>query len=252
VGSTLACLSSILSSGKVQSVIQKGVNYTNGLKVPKVSFLQSAAADPCRENLDLDDCSGQWKQVYPASAAARKQLYLISIQTPHKYPEFVFGMLNTTAKPYSVSKSCQYYESLGCSSVATLTVQARSVAGWGNFVNSTRDLIDSYISPFNDTLNYGTDFARSRALPCFITGHAVAFLSAIFMTCNVLYQFQRRLIEMREGKRPYDYVFQKTNPTTFSSTSTPTLGGMVLATAYAQYFVRILFLYQDSMEQCFL
>jgi hypothetical protein len=122
------------------------------------------------------------------------------------------------------------------------------------------------MSPFNDTLNYGTDFARRSVLPCFVTGHALAFASSIFITCNVLYQFQRRLIEMREGKQPYNYVLKKTlqNPvlqkrasktstefSTFSSTSTPTLGGMVLATAYAQYYVRPHnYNQQTSLDQC--
>ena len=119
VGPTLACLSSTLSSSNVQSVVQQGIKYTNGLKIPKVSLLQSVFTDPCRQNLDIDDCSEQWKQVYPVSAAARQQLYLLSVETPDKFPEFMFSMLNTTAKPYSVSKSCQYYESLGCSSRST-------------------------------------------------------------------------------------------------------------------------------------
>ncbi len=240
VGPTLACLSSTLSSGNVQTVVQLGKKYTNARKIPKVSFFQSVAADPCRENLEIDACSEQWKQVYPASAASRQQLYVISTQSSNSFPDFVFSMMNKSAKPYSVSKSCQYYESLGCSSVATLTVQARSVAGWGEFVNSTRDLIDSYLNPFNDTIDYASDFARRSVLPCFIFGHVVAFVSAMIMTLNVLYRFQQRLVEMRAGKQPYKYVFQKTSPTFFSSTSTPTLGGMVLATAYAQYYVRFL------------
>ena len=60
VGPTLACLSSTLSSSNVQSVVQQGIKYTNGLKIPKVSLLQSVFTDPCRQNLDIDDCSEQW------------------------------------------------------------------------------------------------------------------------------------------------------------------------------------------------
>ena len=239
IGPTIVCLGRKLSSPAVSDVIRRGQDYIKKQTIPKISLISSSVVDPCRESLDIYDCADNWKNVYPSILEQRQDIYQLS-KTPGDSLDVLYYSMNQSALPYSSSTIpdyCQLYESLGCSAVATMTLQSRSVAGWGQYVNATRDLIDSYLTPLNDTISYVTYYADTRVLPCFLTGHIAAFVSSIAITCNVLVQFNRRIIEMRQGKNPYRGVFEKTDPATFSSTSTPTLGGMVVATAFAQYYV---------------
>ena len=241
VGPTLICLGGKLDSPAVADVIQRGINYISSQKIPVSSLITISSVDPCRDSLDVYDCSEHWKNVYPSNLEQRHDLYQLS-QMGNESTDILYQVMNQSALVYSsttVPSFCQIYESQGCVAVLSTAYQARSVAEWGQFVNTTRDLINSYLTPLNDTINYVTYYAETRVMPCFVTGHVTAFVSAMFITCNVLVQFNRRLIEMRQGKNPYHGVFEQTDPATFSSTSTPTLGGMVLATAFAQYYVRV-------------
>ena len=238
-GPTLICLGNVLSAPAVASVINQGINYIESQKIPKISLLNASALDPCRESLEIYDCAIHWKNVYPTIQKQRNDLYQLS-KMQGDTSDVVYHVMNESAQPYSsttVPEFCQTYESEGCVAVLSALYQSRSTGEWVQFVNTTRDLINSYLTPLNDTINYVTYYADERMMPCFLTGHVTAFFSAIIITCNVLVQFNRRIIEMRQGKNPYHGVFEKTDPATFSSTSTPTLGGMVVATAFAQYYV---------------
>jgi hypothetical protein len=239
VGPTLACLSAQLASGRVNKVVNTAKRFADGLKVPRVALLVTASADPCRDLLDANDCSGHWDSVYPSGLPARQELFGLALGLSG-LPEPVLDAMNQSAAAYStatVPRACTVYESLGCASITTVSVEVRRATGWLDFVNTTRDLMDTYLGPIDETLNYVTYYVDTRIFPCYVTGHVVGFVSAMVITLNVLHQFNCRLIEMREGKRPYKHVFAITQQSTFSSTSTPTLGGMVLATAYAQYYV---------------
>jgi hypothetical protein len=55
----------------------------------------------------------------------------------------------------------------------------------------------------------------------------VACVLAIGTSFAVLYRFQQRLLQMRAGKDPYKEMLEVTPLTSFSDSSTPSLGGMV-------------------------
>ena len=107
------------------------------------------------------------------------------------------------------------------------------------FLNTTRDLISTYLSPINDTLSYVKDYAEYRFFPCFIISHVIAFVCAIAVSLTVPRQFCKRLVDLRQGKHPYQHLLEHSDQSTYSSTTTPTLAGMVIATAYAQFYVSV-------------
>ena len=238
IGSVLGCLNTQLGSSSVQNVINRGTGYVSTYKVQQTLLLKTISADPCRDNLDAYDCAEGWRSVYPISLEQRRQLLDIT-SSSDDFSWAEFHSLNQSAKPYALPKACRLYESLGCGSVLTLTVQQRSAEGWGVFLNTTRDLISSYLSPINDTLSYVMYYTEYRFFPCYITSHVFAFLCAILVSLKIPGQFSSRLIELRQGKHPYQHLLDHSDQSTYNSTTTPTLAGMVLATAYAQFYVSI-------------
>jgi hypothetical protein len=226
-----------LGSSSVQNILHRGTGYVKTLKVPQTLLLKTISADPCRENLEAYDCAEGWRATYPISLAQRRQLLAISLASDVRPLWAELRVLNESAQPYELPKACQFYESLGCGSVVTLTAQQRSAKGWGKFLNTTRELISSYLLPINDTLSYVAYHAEYRFFPCYITSHVIAFVCAIAVSFKVPGQFCARLVELRKGKHPYQHLLEHSNQSTYSSTNTPTLAGMVLATAYAQFYV---------------
>ena len=150
IGPTIVCLGRKLSSPAVSDVIRRGQDYIKKQTIPKISLISSSVVDPCRESLHIYDCADNLKNVYSSILEQRQDIYQLS-KTPGDSPslEVLFYSMNQSALPYSSSTIpdyCQLYESLGCSTVATMTFQSRSAAGWGQYVNATRDLIDSYLT----------------------------------------------------------------------------------------------------------
>ncbi len=69
--------------------------------------------------------------------------------------------------------------------------------------------------------------AETRFFPCWITGHTLACILAIFASFLVLHRFKQRLLQMRVGDNPYQHMLQTTPISKFSFSSAPALGGMV-------------------------
>jgi hypothetical protein len=200
LGPTLACLASQLSSPAVAGVIQSGIKYARSQTLPRVGLIDVASVDPCRDSLEVYGCADRWRAAYPPVTAQRQDLFQRSQAGDGL--DALYGGLNRSAVAYDQAAGggfCDEYESHGCSAVLSVLVKYRSVSGWGQFVNRTREVIDSYVVPFNDTINYVSYYAEERVLPCFLTGHVLAFVSSVVITCNVLWQVVS--VMLRHGRK---------------------------------------------------
>ena len=79
-------------------------------------------------------------------------------------------------------------------------------------------------------------FAGTRFLPCWLTGHTLAFVGAVGSSLVVIFEFRRRLLQLRRGDNPYKAMLQKVPISKFSNTATPALAGVV-SPCSTTYFV---------------